>query len=203
MKRYLYFSITACLLSILVACDDMSSEVVDTLSDTGVQDAETEMTPVIEETPTESPFDKPYVAPGQEKNFEEPTDFEFAVRRFKVKSITRYTASSNPKQNGIPRITPHETVAIDYFNAADGTITKRNSSQNRLYILAPNTETLEGYKYMPHFDINGNTSLLEEDEIEVIQTNFGGLGHVNSTYFRILRNITRPEVDYSAVWVSE
>ncbi|MDE0316534.1 MAG: hypothetical protein OXM61_16735 [Candidatus Poribacteria bacterium] len=184
-----------------IGCDNMSKKMMDTVLDTEPE-VQSEMPLVVEDTPAESPFDKPYVAPGQEKNFEAPTDFEFAMKRFKVKSITRYTAASNPKRNGIPYIEPHETLTIDYFNATDGTITERTprSRPHNLYILAPNTETLDGYGYMPHFDKNGNASLLEEDEIEVIQTNFGGLGHVNSTYFRIIRNITRPEVDYSAFW---
>ena len=61
-------------------------------------------------------------------------------------------------------------------------------------ILPPTQPDFEGYRYLPFKDGNGNFTVVIGDQIEVVQH------EIDERYFRILRNITRPEVDYSIFW---
>ena len=58
-------------------------------------------------------------------------------------------------------------------------------------ILPPTKPDFEGYKSFPFKDGTDNFTIVVGDEIEIIQHKIG------ERYFRVLRNITRPEVDYS------
>ena len=61
-------------------------------------------------------------------------------------------------------------------------------------ILPPTNLDFEGYKYLPFKDGTDNFTIVVGDEIEIIQHK------IDERYFRVLRNITRPEVDYSIFW---
>ncbi|MYF52632.1 MAG: hypothetical protein F4166_02205 [Gammaproteobacteria bacterium] len=162
-----------------------------------------------EEAVEESAFDQEYVPPTPaEANI--PDDFEFTVQTITVESFYHtFLYIDDPKKRGIVSITSRDVVVCKI--GFDGEIEKVNENkrnQTRMYLLSPNTPELDGYTLLPFYDVNGNEAVKTGDVLEVIQDDFRMKSKTdraaytgnNEIYFRIIRNITRPEVDYSAVW---
>ena len=106
--------------------------------------------------------------------------------------------NDNPKWQGINWVYGTERlktiVIVDRniepdLDGVDDGFTVRNFINGM--ILPPTKLDFEGYKYFPFKDGTDNFTIVVGDEIEIIQHKIG------ERYFRVLRNITRPEVDYS------
>ena len=82
-------------------------------------------------------------------------------------------------------------LELDSDGVDDGYTTKNFINGE---ILPPTTEAFQDYVFMPFKDANGEFTVKVGDQIEIIQH------EIDTRYFRILRNITRPEVDYSIFW---
>ena len=188
------------LVVVAIGCNDMSKKVVIPVIDTETtMDSET----VVTEEPNLDNFDKPYVPPEPIEPVI-PEDFEFLVQRVKVSYIGRIVRD-DPKRSGISHISLVEPMSYYYVNEEDGSIENANTKSSFSILLAINAPALEEYSYLPFFDLNGNATLMENDELEIVQVLFGKK-RASITIppgIRFISNITRPEVDYSAFWVTE
>ncbi|MYJ09610.1 MAG: hypothetical protein F4086_04785 [Gemmatimonadetes bacterium] len=170
-------------------CDDMSNanKVIDTID----SDSPSEMQPV--ETDVESPFDK---VPPEEPQQPTVREYDFDVQTITARNISSQSLGiTDPNKRGV--ISINSNVKALYITSDDTIVEVTNT---RCRILPPNTPELEDYEFLPFYDANGNATVLVGDVVEVIQHELSTRIIAN---FRIVRNITRPEVDYSDFWVSE
>ena len=190
-----------------IACDMSKDMIIDTMTETEVTEPMTETVdpePTMTETETETETTEPmtetenFVGIFEPENLNEPPAIEkqtLTIARVQTRM------SDDPKWQGITGLTMTayakvlRTVDRTYYADDDGTDDGYTFTNNLVIrIPPPNTAQFEGYRYLPFFDANGEFTFKIGDEIEVIQI------EIDKDEFSLLRNITRPEVDYSIFW---
>ena len=198
MYRLFYSLLIVLFIFVSTGCEDgkptsqMMGEVVDMMVDESI------------DTDTTKPVDQTYV-PEPEPEPDIPEDFNLNVQRITVKQVgRRWLGIDDPKKRGITDIIPAEAAIVMKLDG-EGNIEERKS--NRLLILPPNTPAFDGYHYLTFYDDNGKDTILEGDVLEVIQDDILPQETIHTRvgriYYRIISNITRPEIDYSDFWDDE
>lgn len=193
----LLVTLVVSLSSFIVGCENIGQKIVMpviTEPDTDQQDETPNIETDTEPVETVEPYDELY---EESENVVEPLPLEPQI--ITVRNMIVHTTSSDAKQQGIGWVYAIERfktiVKVDLnLELDDDGIEDGYTIKNFINgIILPPTK-LEDYHYLPFKDANNNFTIKVGDQIEVIQH------EIDKRLFRIIRNITRPEVDYSIFW---